>query len=86
MSRPLLYDYWRSSAGYRVRIALALKGLEHQRVPVDLLSNAQGEEAYRERNPQGLVPMLEIDGLRLTQSLAIIGYLEATRPEPALLP
>jgi maleylacetoacetate isomerase len=86
MTRPILHDYWRSSAGYRVRIALALKGIEHDRVPVDLLAGAQGEAAYRERNPQALVPMLEIDGLRLTQSLAIIGYLEATRPEPSLLP
>jgi maleylacetoacetate isomerase len=82
----ILYDYWRSSASYRVRIALNLKGEEHERVPVDLLAGAQLEDGYRARNPQGLVPMLEADGERLTQSLAIISWLDARFPEPPLLP
>lgn len=81
-----LYDYWRSSASYRVRIALGLKGIDYARVPVDLVAGAQRTEAYRARSPQGLVPMLEADGLRLTQSLAIIDYLDSTRPEPPLVP
>ena len=82
----VLYDYWRSSASYRVRIALNLKGAAHECVAVNLLDGAQGEEAYRARNPQGLVPMLEADGMRLTQSLAIIAWLDAGFPEPPLLP
>lgn len=86
MARPLLHDYFRSSAAYRVRIALNLKGVEHDSVSVDLRTGEQSGAAYRDRNPQGLVPMLEIDGQRLTQSLAIIDYLDATRPEPRLVP
>jgi maleylacetoacetate isomerase len=86
MARPLLHDYFRSSAAYRVRIALRLKGVEHDSVSVDLRTGEQSGEAYRARNPQGFVPMLEIDGQRIGQSLAIIGYLEATRPEPRLMP
>ncbi len=82
----VLYDYWRSSASYRVRIALALKGAEHERVPVDLLESAQQSEDYLARNPQGLVPMLEADGARLTQSLAIVAWLDARFPDPPLLP
>ena len=86
MARPLLHDYFRSSASYRVRIALRLKGVEHDDVAIDLRAGAQKGVEYRARNPQGFVPMLEIDGQRLTQSLAIIAYLDATRPEPPLLP
>ena len=86
MSKPLLFDYFRSSAAYRVRIALNLKGVDYEDVQVDLLKGEQKEEGYRGRNPQGLVPMIEIDGQRLTQSLAIIHYLESTRPEPRLAP
>jgi maleylacetoacetate isomerase len=86
MARPVLFDYFRSSASYRVRIALNLKGVDYEAVPVNLVEGGQRAEDYRARNPQGLVPMLEIDGLRLTQSVAIIAYLDETRPEPPLLP
>lgn len=82
-----LYDYFRSSAAYRVRIALNLKGLEYRSLPVNLRDGQQREPGYREEvQAQGLVPALDIDGLRLTQSLAICEYLEETHPEPALLP
>ncbi|HEX6374414.1 MAG TPA: maleylacetoacetate isomerase [Allosphingosinicella sp.] len=86
MTKPILFDYFRSSASYRVRIALGLKGVDHDRKPVNLVEGGQQEPDYRAINPQGFVPALEIDGHRLTQSLAIIHYLEATRPEPPLLP
>jgi len=82
----VLYDYYRSSASYRVRIALNLKAAAYERVPVNLLDGEQKGEAYRARNPQGFVPMLEADGLKLTQSLAIIGWLDAQFPEPRLIP
>jgi maleylacetoacetate isomerase len=81
-----LYDYWRSSASYRVRIALNLKGAAYERFPVDLLDSAQKRADYRARNPQGFVPMLEVDGRPITQSLAIMSWLDATIPEPPLLP
>ncbi|HEY0112174.1 MAG TPA: maleylacetoacetate isomerase [Allosphingosinicella sp.] len=86
MSKPRLFDYYRSSASYRVRIALGLKGLDYERVPVDLLQGGQKGPDYRSVNPQGLIPLLEIDGHRIAQSLAIIDYLDATRPDPPLLP
>jgi maleylacetoacetate isomerase len=86
MTKPVLYDYFRSSACYRVRIALNLKGIAYEAVPINLLDGAQKTDAYRARNPQGFVPLLEIDGHRLGQSLAIIDYLDATRPEPRLVP
>ncbi|WP_299083630.1 maleylacetoacetate isomerase [uncultured Ruegeria sp.] len=79
MSNIVLYDFWRSSASYRVRIALNLAGISYDAVVVDLVSGEQKGDAHRSRNPQGLVPVLEIDGLRLTQSLAIIEYLDRTR-------
>ncbi|MFC3529366.1 maleylacetoacetate isomerase [Paracoccus mangrovi] len=82
----VLHDYWRSSASYRVRIALALKGIGYDRVAVDLVAGAQRGPAHLSLNPQGLVPALEIDGRVLTQSLAIIEYLDETRPAPPLLP
>jgi maleylacetoacetate isomerase len=82
----MLHDYWRSSASYRVRIALELKGIAYDRVPVDLVAGEQRRAAHRRLNPQGLVPAIEIDGKVLTQSLAIIEYLDETRPEPPLLP
>lgn len=81
-----LYDYWRSSASYRVRIALHLKGLAFECEEVNLLERGQKAPAYTEMNPQGLVPTLEIDGIRLTQSLAIIEYLNDLYPNPPLLP
>lgn len=74
-----LYDYWRSSAAYRVRLALNHLGLAYQARSVDLTKGEQRAEDNLARNPQGLVPTLEIDGLRLTQSLAIIEYLDETR-------
>ena len=82
----VLYDYFRSSASYRVRIAPNLKGLAYDSVPVSLLDNAQRAPEYLSKNPQGLVPAL-LDGEQLlTQSLAICEYLEETYPQPALLP
>ncbi|MEA3010978.1 MAG: maleylpyruvate isomerase [Sphingomonadales bacterium] len=86
MTKPVLFDYFRSSASYRVRIALNLKGVDYESRPVSLLDGAQKSADYVALNPQGLVPALEIDGHRLTQSLAIIDYLESTRPQPPLLP
>ncbi|MGZ5037413.1 MAG: maleylacetoacetate isomerase [Usitatibacter sp.] len=82
----ILHDYYRSSAAYRLRIALNLKGLEAERHSVHLRKGEQFAPAYLEKNPQGLVPTLEIDGQVMTQSLAIIEYLDETRPEPPLLP
>jgi maleylacetoacetate isomerase len=79
MTDVILYDYWRSSSAYRVRIGLNLMGLAYESVPVDLAAGDQHEAAHLARNPQGLVPVLDIDGLRLTQSLAILEYLDETR-------
>ena len=84
--RPVLHDYHRSSAAYRVRIALNLKGVDYDRRPVNLVEGEQRSAAYRELNPQGFVPMLEIDGHRLTQSLAIIVYLDQRYRDPPLVP
>jgi len=81
-----LYGYWRSSAAYRVRIALALKGLDFERKGIGLRPGAQRGMGYKILNPQGLVPYL-IDGdVGLNQSLAIIEYLDEVYPEPRLLP
>ena len=82
-----LHGYWRSSASYRVRIALALKNVEVKHVAVNLREGAQGEAAHKARNPQGFVPVLELEnGTELTQSLAIMDYLDATFREPSLMP
>ncbi len=82
----ILYDYFRSSAGFRVRIALNVKGLATERRFVHLRRGEQRDPAYLELNPQGLVPMLVVGDRRLTQSLAIIEYLEEKHPLPPLLP
>ncbi len=74
-----LYDYWRSSAAYRVRMALNLLNLSYESHPVDLVKGEHRGPDNLARNPQGLVPTLDIDGLRLTQSLAIIEYLDETK-------
>lgn len=81
-----LYDYFRSSASYRVRIALNLKGLEYEQVPIDLRIDEQSASDYLKINLQGLVPALQIGSEFLTQSLAIIEYLEEIYPETPLLP
>lgn len=83
-----LYNYFRSSASYRVRIALNLKGLPYEYVSVHLLKDGgqQLAPSFRALNPESLVPVLDDDGEVVTQSLAIIEYLEETRPEPPLMP
>ena len=81
-----LYGYFRSSASYRVRIALSLKGLDYHLQPVHLRRNEQRAPEFLAQNPQGLVPALEHDGAVLAQSLAIMEYLEERFPQPALLP
>jgi maleylacetoacetate isomerase len=86
MSRPIFHDYFRSSACYRVRIALKLKGVDYETRQVDLRGDEQKSGSYRVLNPQGLVPTLEIDGHRLTQSLAIINYLDIRYPNQPLIP
>jgi len=83
-----LYSYWRSSAAYRVRIALNYKGLDHEIIPVSLapgVSEHRGD-AYREKNPQMLVPYLEDGELGISQSMAILEYLEEAYPGVSLLP
>jgi len=82
-----LHGYWRSSASYRVRIALALKGVEAEHVAVNLREGEQRGAEYLNRNPQGFVPVLELeDGTELSQSLAILDYLDATFRDPPLMP
>ena len=83
-----LYGFWRSLATYRVRVALNLKGLRAEEISIDLLKGKQNTDEYLAVNPQGVVPALVLDegGAPLFQSLAILEYLEETRPEPALLP
>jgi maleylpyruvate isomerase len=81
-----LHGYFRSSAAYRVRIALNLKGLTAEHLPHHLRKGEQSEPAYLALNPQGLVPTLEKSGAVLTQSLAIIEWLDETHPNPPLLP
>jgi maleylacetoacetate isomerase len=85
MNEIILFDYWRSSASYRVRIALNLKGVTYHSVPTSLIEGQHKASEYVARNPQGFVPMLSIDGHDLTQSLAIIDYLDANYPDPAMV-
>lgn len=82
----ILHDYWRSSAAYRVRIGLNLKGVGFESVSHDLRVGEQRLPSYRNLAPQGLVPALENDGHVLTQSLAILEWLDETYPDPAFLP
>ncbi|MCC2980718.1 MULTISPECIES: maleylacetoacetate isomerase [unclassified Sphingomonas] len=81
----VLHDYWRSSASYRVRICLNLKGVPYDSVPVNLLAGDQTSDANRAINPQGFVPTLVVDGRPLTQSLAIVDWLDANFPEPPMV-
>lgn len=87
MSRPVLHNYFRSSTSYRVRIALAMKEVDYDYVAHHLRKGEQRDDAYLEINPQGLVPALVwTDGTVLTQSLAIIAFLDEVIPNPPLLP
>ncbi len=87
MTKPVLYNYFRSSTSVRVRVALNLKGVDYDYRPVHLVDAEQHSEAFRALNPEGLVPALvTTSGTVLTQSMAIIEYLDEQHPEPALLP
>ena len=87
LARMKLYNYFRSSTSYRVRIVLALKGLPYEYLAVNLRGGEQQQADYLQANPEGLVPLLVLaDGRRLSQSMAIIEYLDEVHPEPALLP
>ena len=82
-----LYNYFRSSASFRVRIALAIKGMPYEYLPVHIAKGEHRQAAFSDLSLEGLVPLLELDdGTRLTQSMAIIEYLEDMQPAPALLP
>ncbi|TNV75697.1 hypothetical protein FGO68_gene17391 [Halteria grandinella] len=85
-SKVILYNYWRSSASWRVRIALAWKGIDYEYVCVHLLKDEQNSEEHKRLNPMGRVPALVIDGHTLAESVAILEYLEETRKERPLLP
>ena len=86
MTALVLHDNFRSSASYRVRIALNLKGLDYERVEVSLIAGEQKSDAYLAQNAQGFVPMLVADGETIIQSLAIIDWLDRAHPEPRLIP
>uniref|UniRef100_A0A1A8IQF4 Maleylacetoacetate isomerase n=1 Tax=Nothobranchius kuhntae TaxID=321403 RepID=A0A1A8IQF4_NOTKU len=87
-TKPVLHGYFRSSCSWRVRIAFALKGIEFEQVPVNLIKDGgqQLTEQYKALNPMQQVPAVEIDGITLSQSLAVIQYIDETRPGPHLLP
>ena len=86
MPRAILYDYYRSSACYRVRIALNLKRIDYETRSINLATEAQKDDAYRDRNPLGFVPMLVMDGQTITQSLAICDFLDAAIKQPPFVP
>ncbi|XP_075964151.1 maleylacetoacetate isomerase isoform X1 [Anarhichas minor] len=88
LAKPVLHGYFRSSCSWRVRIAFALKGIEYDQVPVNLIKDGgqQLTEQYKKLNPMLQVPAVEIDGITLCQSLAVIQYVDETRPGPRLLP
>lgn len=86
MTKIILHDYWRSTASYRVRLVLSLKNINFELRSVDLLGGEHKQDDYMDQNPMGLVPTLSIGDLHLTQSLAIIDYLDATYPDPPMLP
>ncbi|XP_028251395.1 maleylacetoacetate isomerase isoform X1 [Parambassis ranga] len=88
LAKPVLHGYFRSSCSWRVRIAFALKGIEYDQVPVNLIKDGgqQLTEQYKTLNPMQQVPAVEIDGFTLSQSLAVIQYIDETRPGPCLLP
>ena len=83
-----LYDYWRSSAAYRVRIGLNFKGLAYESIPVNIMpgTDEQMREPYRSKNPQMRVPALETEKGLITQSMSILVWLDQTYPEPRLMP
>ncbi|KAM8915452.1 maleylacetoacetate isomerase isoform 6-T6 [Spinachia spinachia] len=87
-TKPVLHGYFRSSCSWRVRIAFALKGIEYDQVPVNLIKDGgqQLSDQYKKLNPMQQVPSVEIDGITISQSLAVIQYIDETRPGPALLP
>ncbi|XP_061599209.1 maleylacetoacetate isomerase isoform X1 [Cololabis saira] len=88
LTKPVLHGYFRSSCSWRVRIAFALKGIEYDQAPVNLIKDGgqQLTEPYRTLNPMQQVPAVEIDGFTLCQSLAVVQYIDETRPGPRLLP
>ncbi|MDO9405937.1 MAG: maleylacetoacetate isomerase [Polaromonas sp.] len=81
-----LHNYFRSSASFRVRIAMALKGLPYEYIPVHIARGEHRQEPFASLSADALVPLLEVDGARLSQSMAIIEYLDEKHPEPPLLP
>ncbi|XP_029901054.1 maleylacetoacetate isomerase isoform X1 [Myripristis murdjan] len=88
LAKPVLHGYFRSSCSWRVRIAFALKGIEYDQVPVNLIKDGgqQLTDKFKTLNPMQQVPAVEIDGITISQSLAVIQYIEETRPGPRLLP
>eukprot|EP00834_Sanchytrium_tribonematis_P000939 NODE_19_length_47148_cov_1.447810.p30 type:complete len:209 gc:universal NODE_19_length_47148_cov_1.447810:41839-42465(+) len=86
MAQIKLYSYWRSSCSYRVRIVLGLKGIDYDYIPINLIKAEQNSEENLNRNPMGLVPTLEVDGVHISQSMAIMEYLEENYKSVMLFP